>query len=192
MLWPLVLPFQITIALLMAWVALWTALAPILKWKRGKLLGISLACGGLAFIPFCLGIMAILDAQRFGTFQYNSGSEVNDLRVERYLPAKARDISLKKVSNGHWAKYSISKADLLSYLDALWSRNGERSASSRDQLHDGEPVSVETIDHIFADLKWPALKNPREFHSPIENDGGGATYYYEATTDTVYQRAGYW
>ncbi len=52
-------------------------------------------------IPSCVGIMAILDAQRFGTFQCNSGSEVNDFRVERYLPAKARNISLKKVSPSH-------------------------------------------------------------------------------------------
>lgn len=192
MLWPLVLPFQITISLLMALVALLTALAPIVKWKRGKMFGISLAFGCLAFIPSCMGIMAIIDSQRFGTFQFNSASGVNDFRVARYLPAKARNISLKKFPAGHCAKYSISKADLLSYLDALWDRYGQHSAISRDQLHDGEPVSVDSIDHVFADLKWPALKNPIEFHSPIENDGGGATYYFDATTDTVYHRAGYW
>lgn len=48
------------------------------------------------------------------------------------------------------------------------------------------------MGRAFADLKWPALKNPIEFHSPIENDGGGATYYFDATTDTAYHRAGYW
>jgi hypothetical protein len=71
MLWPFVLPFQITISLLVALVALLTALAPIVKWKRGKMFGISLAFGCLAFIPSCMGIMAIIDSQRFGTFQYN-------------------------------------------------------------------------------------------------------------------------
>ncbi|SIO26272.1 hypothetical protein SAMN05444166_3322 [Singulisphaera sp. GP187] len=194
MLWPLALPFKITIALLMALVALLTALAPIVKWKRGKMFKISLACGCLALIPSCMGIMAIIDSQRFGTFQYNSGSEVNDFRVERYLPAKARNITLKKISAGHWAKYSISKADLLSYLDAIWDRYGEYSVTSRDQLHDGEPVSVDSIDYdrMFADLKWPALKNPIEFHSPIGKDGDGAIYYFDATTETVYHRAGYW
>jgi hypothetical protein len=192
MLWPLVLPFQITISLLMALVAFFTVFAPIVKWKRGKMFGISLAFGCLAFIPSCVGIMVIIDSQRFGTFQYNSASEVNDFRVARYLPAKSRNISLKKYPNGYRAKYSISKADLLSYLDALWDKYGEQSVTPRDQLHDGEPVSVDSIDHVFADLKWPALKNPIEFHSPHEDDGGGATYYFDATTDTVYQRAGYW
>ncbi len=192
MLWPLVLPLQITITLLIALVALLTALAPIVKWKRGKMLGISLAFGCLALIPSCMGIMAIIDSQRFGTFQYNSVSEVNDFRVARYLPAKARNISLKKFPDGHCAKYSISKADLLSYLDANWEKYGQHSAIARDQLHDGEPVSVDSIGHVFADLQWPALKDPIEFHSPIENDGGGATYYFDATADTVYHRAAYW
>lgn len=192
MLWPLVLPVQITIALLASQVALLTALAPIVNWKRGKMCGISLAFGCLAFIPSCTGIMAILNSQRFGIFQYNSVSEVNDVRVARYLPAKARNISLKTYPAGHCAKYSISKADLLSYLDGLWDKSGQHSAISRDQLHDGEPVSADSIDHVFADLTWPALKNPIEFHSPIEHDGGGATYYFDATTETVYHRAGYW
>ena len=192
MLWPLVLPFQITISLLMAVVTSLTALAPIVKWKRGKMFGISVAFGCLAFIPSCTGIMAIIDSQRFGTFQYNTMSEVNDIRVARYLPAKARNISLEKYPNGHCAKYSISKVNLLSYLDTLWEKDGQHSAISRNQLHEGEPVSVDFIDGVFADLKWPAFKNPIEFHSPIESDGGGATYYFDATTDTVYHRASYW
>lgn len=192
MLWPLVLPFQITISLLMALVALLTALAPVVKWKRGKMFEISLAFGCLAFIPSCMGIMALIDSQRFGIFQYHSPSEVNDLRVARYLPAKARSITLKKFPAGHYARYAISKADLLSYLDTLWDNDGPHSAISRDQLRDGEPVPVDYIDHVFADVKWPALKNPIEFHSPIESDGGGATYYFDATNEIVYHRAGYW
>jgi len=120
MLWPLVLPFQITISLLMALVVLLTALAPIVKWKRGKMFGISLAFGCLAFIPSCMGIMAIIDSRRFWILKYDFAPEVNGFRVARHLPAKARNISLRKFPAGHCAKYSISKADLLSYLDALW------------------------------------------------------------------------
>jgi hypothetical protein len=192
MLWPLVLPFQITILLLIAFVTVLTALAPIVKWKRGKMFETCLAIGCLAFIPSCMEFMAIIDAQRFGTFQYNSATDVNDFRVARYLSATARNISLKKFPSGQRAKYSISKANLLSYLDALWDEDGQHSTTSRDQLHDGEPVSFDSVDHLFADSKWPALANPIEFHSPIARNGAGATYYFDATTDTVYQTAGYW
>src|SRR5579863_8848081 len=184
MFWPLVLPFQITISLLVASVALLTTFAPMVKWKCGKMFGISLAFGCLAFIPSCMGIMAIVDFQRFGTFQYNSASEVNDFRVARYLPAEAKNISLKKFPSGHYAKYSIAKAELLSYLDALWDKYGQYSAVSRDQLHKGQPADFS--DQVFAELKWPVLKNPIEFHSPVEDDGGGATYYFDETTNTVY------
>jgi hypothetical protein len=192
MLWPLVLPLLITISLLMALIALLTALAPIVKWNRARMFGISLTLGCLALIPSCMGIMAIIDSQRFGTFQYNSASEVNDSRVARYLPVRARNISLKKFAAGHYAKYSISKADLLSYLDALWDRDGQHSKIGRDEFYDGQPPPADYIEHVFADLKWPVLKNPTEFHSPIEDDGGGAVYYFDATTNTVYHRAGYW
>jgi len=192
MFWPLVLPLQITISLLLALVALSTALAPIMKWKRGKVFRMSLAFACLALIPSCMGLMALIDSRRFGTFQYASGSEVNDPRVERFLPAKAKNISLKTLPGGHFAKYVISKADLMAYLDELWDKDGPHSAIARDQLQDGEPVAADSIDHAFADLKWPPLKQPIVFHSPVESDWGGATYYFDATTDTVYHRAGYW
>lgn len=103
MLWPLVLPLQITVSLLAALVALLTTLAPAVKWERGKMFRISLAFGCLALIPSCTGIMAIIDAHRFGTFRYDSVSEVNDIRVARYLPAKARNIRLKTFPAGHCA-----------------------------------------------------------------------------------------
>lgn len=192
MFWPLVLPFQITISLLIALVVLSTALAPLVKWKRGRMFGISLAFGCLAFIPSCMGILAVVDSQRFGTFQFDSALEVNDFRVARFLPEKARNISLKKFPAGHYARYSISKTDLLSYLDAVWDKYGKYSTVPRDRLHQGEPAFAQMIDHEFDGLEWPALENPIQFHSPVESDGGGATYYFDETSDTVYHRAGYW
>ena len=147
MAWPLVSPFQITISLLMALVVLLTAVAPIVKWKRGKMFVVSLAIGCVAFIPCFMGIMAIIDSQRFGTFQYNSASEVNDFRVARYLPPKARNVTLKKLPGGHFAKYSISKADLMPFLDSLRDRYGQYSAWSRDDFHEGEPVRIEEFDY---------------------------------------------
>jgi hypothetical protein len=94
--------------------------------------------------------------------------------------------------SGHRAKYSISKTDLLSYLDAIWDKYGQSSDIPRDKLPDGDRVSSDSIEHVFVGFKWPALKNPIEFHGPVGRNGGGATYYFDATTDTVYHRASYW
>jgi len=192
MLWPLVLPFQITFCVLAGLVALLTSFAPVLKWKCRAALGVSLGLAFVAFIPSCTGIMTIVDAQRFGVFEYDSFSEVDDFRVERFLPTQARGITLDKFAVGHRAKYSISESELRSYLDGLWHQYGEYSAIPRDELGDGASASAESFDYYFGDLGWPALENAIELHSPVESDGGGATYFFDPTTNTAYHRAGYW
>ncbi len=191
MLWPLVLPFQITFWLLVAFVAVSTIFAPK-KWARSNVFGISLVLGCVAFIPSCMGIMSIVDSQRFGIFQYHSAADVNDFHVEHYLPQKAQNITLMTYVSGHRAKYSISKADLLSFLDAIWDKYGQYSDVPRNKLPDGEAISADIIEVMFPDLKWPALKNPTVYRSPVGSRGSGATYYFDATTNTVYHIASYW
>jgi len=193
MLWPIVLPFKITLGLLAAIVVLLTALASALKWKRGKVFGVASLVACLAFVPSCTGIMAIVDSQRFGTFQCENFADVNDFRIERYLPTQARDITLNKCAQGHQATYSISESDLRDYLDGQWDRYGQDSASSREELNDGSRVSADAYDFQFDydDLGWPAFDAVR-FHSPVEEDGGGAIYYFDPATGTAYHRAGYW
>lgn len=191
MIWPIVLPFTITFWILVVIVVLVTAFAPALKWRRGKTFGIIFLLCCLAFIPSCVGIMAVVDAQRFGVFQYESYADLKDFRVERYLPTQARKITLEKFAAGHRAKYSISKLELTEYLDDLWDRFGQHSAFSRDELDDGANISANSYERIFGDLGWPVF-DALEFHSPVQGDGGGATYYFDPETDTEYHRAGYW
>lgn len=192
MLWPILLPLQVTALLLLATIASATALAPVAGWGRGRMFRASLALGGVAFVPSCMGIMAMIDAQRFGAFSYENASDVGDFRVARYLPSRARDVTVVKRPNGHYARYTISKADLRAHLDALWAESGGRSAFPRDRLRDGEPVSGESIDPASAGLKWPPLANPRRFRSPVQADGGGAVYYLDEDAGQVYHRADYW
>ncbi|QDV67047.1 hypothetical protein Poly24_07380 [Rosistilla carotiformis] len=192
MLWPIVLPFKITFWSLAGLVSLLTLLSPVLKWKRGKtfLIASLLAC--LAFIPSCAGIMAVLDAQRFGVFSYGTYSEVQDFRIERYLPTSAREITLDKFAMGHRAKYAITKTELTSYLDTLWLKAGRYSAISREELDDGSSVPFDQIAHDFDGLNWPKLSTAIRFYSPIQGDGGGATYYFDPSANIAYHRAGYW
>ena len=192
MFWPIVLPLTITCCLLAAFIALMTALAPILKWKRGTLFGLSLLLALIVLIPSCLGIMSLMDSRRFGTFQYSTYADVKDFRVERYLPTSARNITLNKLASGHRAKYSISETELMAHLDRLWDESGERSSISRDDMNDGVRVPAESIEHIFKDLGWPSFYKAIKLHSPVQRDGGGATYYFDPISGTVYHRAGYW
>ena len=192
MLWPIILPFKIAFWSLVGIVVLLTLVSPVLKWKLAKTFLVSSVFACVAFIPFCAGIMSILDAQRFGVFSYGSYSEVQDFRIERYLPTTAREITLDKFAMGHRAKYSIAKTELLSFLDAIWLDAGEYSAISRDELDDDSIVPFDQVAHEFDGLDWPAFKTVIQFHSPVQGDGGGATYYFDPSTNTAYHRAGYW
>ncbi|MCA9135491.1 MAG: hypothetical protein KDB00_01995 [Planctomycetales bacterium] len=134
----------------------------------------------------------IIDAQRFGLFHYSSYEEVNDFRIGRYLPPTARQIELQKYASGHRAMYSISKQELTTYLDGLWKTHGDRSASSRDELDDGELVSIESYRYEFDGLGWQLPERAVKFYSPIQSDGGGADYYFDPEAEMTYHRAGYW
>jgi hypothetical protein len=192
MLWPIVLPFQITSGILAALVAVGTVINPIRKWGRPKTFAVLTIVAFVLFIPSCIGVNTIVDAYRFGTFQYASFDELQDFRIERFVPSTARNITVNKYAMGHKAKYTISESELKSYLDQLWDAHGEKSAIARKDLKDQSVVTPETIKTNFAGLDWPALENAVEYHSPVESDGGGATYYFSRELSVVYHRAGYW
>ena len=118
--------------------------------------------------------------------------QVQDFRIERFLPPAALNITLEKTFIGHRAKYKISESELKAYVDGLWDTYGKYSAVLRSNLNDGEPVKTEEIEPNFRGLNWPSMDNAVKYHSPVERDGGGATYYFEPTTGVTYHRAGYW
>ncbi|HWL09518.1 MAG TPA: hypothetical protein VNQ76_14005 [Planctomicrobium sp.] len=202
MLWPIVLPAEITFWLLVLMVGFLTVRAPVWKWKRGRTFVVSSLFAGLLFVPSCLGIMEIVDRFRFGTFQYASFSDVNDFRVERYLPTTAREITLKKFPMGHQAKYSISESELTQYVDGLWKRFGEHSAISGEEFYQSQthipaeyhrPLDGPSQFELkFDGLGWKEPEHLIEMHSPVENDGGGAVYFYDRQTQTAYHRGNYW
>lgn len=186
----MMLPFQITAGLMLALVGLCTFSAMALKWKPALVFFGTSSLAMVAFIPACTGIMHVIDTQRFGMFSYASYSQVQDFRIERYLPDLARGITLEKTAMGHRARYTLTQAELQNFLDTLWA-SGD-SAIPREGIGDGEVASAEELQRNFGDLGWPPLTEAVLFHSPVQGDGGGATYYFEPTTNTVYHRAGYW
>lgn len=192
MLWPIILPFQLTSLIMVVAIVAVTIFAAAKEWKPGLAFVLASTVAFVVFVPSCTGIKSFLDARRFGIFQYASCSDVRDFRVERYLPPAAKTITLEKTAMGHRAKYSITEAELREYIDQLWNKFGQRSAVPRGDSTEGETARPNEFERWFKDLEWPTPKNTICFHSPTEADGGGAIYFLDPDTGTVYQRAGYW
>ncbi|TWT80527.1 hypothetical protein CA13_19720 [Planctomycetes bacterium CA13] len=192
MLWPIVVPFKIAFWSLTGFVAIVTLTAVVFKWRVGKAFLIAFVLAVVAFVPLCSGIMSIMDAKRFGVFSYDTYAEVKDFRIERYLPTTARDITLDKFAMGHRAKYTITETELRDYLDQLWLEADGPFAIPREELDDDDAATYDEFDYRFEGLNWPPLEKAFEFHSPVQSDGGGANYFFDPTSNTVYQHAGYW
>ena len=192
MLWPIVLPFKITLWSLAGIVAMLTVASPAFAWPRARTFFISTLVAIVAFVPSCAAIMSIVDAHRFGIFHYDTFTEVHDFRIERYLPTTASNITVENFAMGHRAKYEISEAELRMYVDGLWAAGGEYSAVDRDEFEDGVTVDYEQFAHRFDGLGWPPFESVMLFQSPVQGDGGGATYYFDPQTSTAYHRAAYW
>ncbi|QDV73509.1 hypothetical protein [Botrimarina mediterranea] len=192
MLWPLILPLQITATGLVVAVIAFTVLAPKTGRKRTTAFSLGVLLAILAFVPSCTGVMLALDKIRFGRFEYQSYNEITDFRAQRYLPPSAVAISMFTYPNGYLAKYSISVTDFHNYLDELWEKYGKHSAVPRHKMsgEDVPPYPDEFDEYV--EQGWPPLKNAITYYSPHEDDGGGAKYLFDKDAGVVYQRTGYW
>ena len=194
MFWPAVLPFEITSWLSLAFLVLAVIYAMRSKRTTWKVICVATGLALIGFIPSCIGVGLVLDNFRFGHFHHETFADVDDFRIERYLPTESHNIDLFKnhSGNGYRAKYEISHADLQAYIDAMWERWGEQSAISRSDLDRPNTKYSELVLPEFAELEWSLNGEVEVFHSPVEGDGGGATYYHNANTGLTLQRAGYW
>lgn len=169
-----------------------TVISPVFKWKRGKTFAFAMLLACVAFIPSCAGIMAILDSQRFGVFEYDTFAKVNDFRVERYLPPSATSITMEKKMNGFRARFSITESELLVYLDKLWNQNGDQSIRERGESSQVLAADREYHELQYGDLGWPLLNDATEYHSPMAPSGAGFSVWFSASEGIAYERAGYW
>jgi hypothetical protein len=193
MLWPVILPFQITCAVLLVVVVAFTAFATPKTWSRVTAFILYTGIAFLAFIPSCTGIMLAVDAVRFGDFHYATYDDIPDFRSKRYLPQAATDIQMNKHASGFRARYTIRADVFAAYLDDLWRTHEEHSPVQRGGISDeGNPVNLESFNHRFGDLGWKCPSNAVVHHSPGEGDGGGATYYVDADAGLVFQITGFW
>ena len=192
MLWPIVLPFQITSCVLLTLIVIATLAAPLAKWKRLPTFFGVLLLSLVAFIPSCAGIMNIVDAKRFGVFNYRTFQEVNDFRVERYLPPAARDLTVDKYAQGFRARFTIKQSELDAYLDEVWSLHGDRSVVKRGEMSAMKLVDKESHELRFGDLGWAYLDDATEIYGPTAGNGAGFSVWYSPSQGIAYQRGGYW
>lgn len=193
MFWTFVLPFQITCAVLATTVVILTVFATPRTWSRVSAFLFFTAIAFMVFIPSCTGIMLAVDAARFGDFNYATFDDIPDFRSQRYLPKAATDIQMRKFASGYRARYRIDANLFAVYVDELWAEHGEYSAMRRGGFSDeGQPVNLDSFNHRFGDLGWSCPPNAIVYHSPNEDDGGGAIYYVDADQGLVFQSTAFW
>lgn len=193
MLWPLILPAQLTFWLMLALVVTATVVSSWRGWKRSKAFYLTLSFAILAFVPSCVGVMWVVDSVRFGDFHYDGFADVPDFRSRRYLPESATNIQMRKHANGYRARYEISDSDFHNYLDNMWSEYGQYSSVPRDGMSgEGESVTPEAFNQIFKGLEWQCPVAAIQYYSTSEPDGGGATYFFDAEAGLAFQHTGFW
>jgi hypothetical protein len=168
-----------------------TLLAPRFRQRRAIVLLLATLLAGLLVVPTTFGVSSIIDRYRFGHFEHETFSDVQDFRIERWLPPKATDISLFKFSNGNGyiAKYKLSEVELNEYLNELWDKFGDESATARKEgAVDAHPF----WKRKFVEVNWDLPEDLLGDESPTELDGGGATYFLDRSSSTVFQTSCYW
>jgi hypothetical protein len=192
MLWPIVLPFQITSLVLLALIVLATLAAPLLKWRRLPTFVGVLVFSLIAFIPSCVGIMNVVDSRRFGVYNYQTFNEVKDFRVERYLPSAARDITVDKYAQGFRARFTITQAELDAYMDEVWNSYGKWSVVKRGEMSAMALIDRQSHELRFGDLGWDYLDDATEIYGPTAGNGAGFSIWYSPSKRVAYERGGYW
>ena len=120
---PLILPFQITLA-----VAVLVLFAVQFYVRRKYALGIALAAVFLLFIPSCTGIMFAVDVYRYSRFDY---ATARAFRSDGWIkfPPGATDIVLYRRPNGYRAKFAITTDVLQAWTDKMRALRPKRNRS---------------------------------------------------------------
>jgi len=141
MFWPLVLPFQITAALMFALFIGVFWFGKRRKWQPGNRSIAAICLPLLMFIPSCVATTYVIDYFRFGTFHYENFAAIHDFRIERYMPPAATEITVFKQygGNGYRARFTITQQDFDKWHNDFWEQYGKYSKHRPD--NDGKEAS---------------------------------------------------
>jgi hypothetical protein len=192
MLWPIVLPAEVTFVVLAVLVAAATVLAPRFRATRGGTLALSTLTALLVFLPSCTVVMNLLDRHRFGVFSYADFAAVDDFRVERFLPEAATEITVEKYPQGYRAKFHIGQQSLDEWFEQVWKKYGSLSSTARVPVDPGRKVETKYVESRFDKLNWPIPADLVEYEGPRAANGAGFTLWYSVSEGVAFQHAGYW
>ncbi|WP_404308104.1 hypothetical protein [Neorhodopirellula lusitana] len=202
MLAPVVLPFQITCLIL---VVVW--FAGVIWLRAPKRVGLLTLAVAFAFIPSCTGVMFVVDAYRYGRFEYESTADIpSDGYIE--LPDAATDITLFRHGAGNFARFSIDTGELHGWIDQQRSLQPELNAGlswdNRENVDDEQATQHEYIrtemlvlnQELFA-LRFPETGwqyDPTMIQAQVSRSrrGGGYTIWHVPATGDTYLSASYW
>ncbi len=128
-----------------------------------------------------------------GKHTFKTAAEISDPRFQPWLPPQATEISVLGERGGHYARYKVSEADFMKFLDSLWKAKKEESAHDRQSMHgEGEPANPEKMAMRFKRAGWKPLNNAMTYYSPSKGSGAMTTYYFDRDAGIVYHDRGYW
>lgn len=194
MLWPFVLPFQITVALMIALIIGLFWFGKRRKWQAGNSDIAAICLPPLLFIPSCVATTYVVDFFRFGTFHYPDHDAIDDFRVERYMPPAATDITVFKhySGNGYRARFTISQQDFDAWHGEFWDKYGEYSNMDRAE-DDGKAASdPDNFHRWFGEFNWSLPTDAVSYRSPGASNGAHYNVEYSPTQQVAFLTSCYW
>lgn len=185
---PVVLPFQITVVVFV--VAL-VAIRILLRRKTA--LAIALLFSFLLFVPSCIGIALIVDAIRYGQFEYATATEIDDPYVK--IPKSARSITLHKYSSGHEIRFACEYEELVTWMKSVDDRRNQFAATTPFELDKGlvdAKVRRQSFGNLFARHGWSMPDDVVHYKGWRSARGSGFDVWYSPSNSTGFIRDGYW
>ncbi len=139
-----------------------------------------------------MGIGLIVDAIRYGQFEYRTAAEIDDPYVE--IPHNSTEITLHKYASGHEVRFTSEQEDLVTWMHSVVNRRQQLANATpfeKYQALKGDDLQ-RLWDHDFGRRHWPMPDDVVRYQGSRSARGSGFDVWYSPSSRTGYVRAGYW
>lgn len=152
------------------------------------------AVGFVLFLPILILTGEIVDRVRYGTFQYESATEIHDPYVR--IPASARDIILHKYASGHRARFSVEPADLTNWMASVVEARRKEIGQTAPFEEQNSSFNFEGRAGIFESrysrTGWKMPPDTVWYQGWRSGRGSGFDVWYSPATREGFVDAAYW
>lgn len=200
MLWPLILPFQITLGFFLALNLVLLFLPKTWKWRSRHPFIWGLLAMFLLFIPSCAAVKYVIDPYRFGWASYPDFPSIRDFRVERYIPKTATEIKVFRHphGNGYFGQFKVSQSDLIAWHATQWKHfyDLEKGVVPDQPPTESEPSTEPDPSEVEKVFQPPMEEKPPEdliaFFGPLPPDQARYVILFSPSRQIAYVRGPYW